>query len=144
MNFSLHYLAVRQAVVSLFRVFIHRANLLAYLGKLITYTTENGFQGAKVALSYALLQFFSPLIVRKKKKLREQTPTKTRLCVLSIINQCTITCVGTTTIRLHSIKSSPPSLSPLCHSRDKLFLALFCLSVLQVTGSWAVPGNEAM
>jgi len=51
--------------------------------------------------------------------------------------------VGTSTIRLRSIKSSLPSLYPLRHSRDKIFQALYCFFVLQATESWAGPGNEA-
>ena len=53
------------------------------------------------------------------------------------------TCVGTSTIRLRSIKSSLPFSLPLRHSRDKLFQALSRFSVLEVTESWAGPGNEA-
>ena len=52
--------------------------------------------------------------------------------------------MGTSTIRLCSIKSSIPSLYPLHHSHDKLFQALYRFSVLQVTESWAGPGNEAI
>ena len=51
--------------------------------------------------------------------------------------------MGTSTIRLRSIKSSLPSLYPLRHSRDKIFQALYRFSVLQATKSWAGPGNEA-
>ena len=51
--------------------------------------------------------------------------------------------MGTSTIRLRSIKFSLPFSLPLCHSRDKLFQALSRLSVLQATESWAGPGNEA-
>ena len=51
--------------------------------------------------------------------------------------------MGTSTIRLRSIKSSLPSLYPLRHSRDKIFQALYRFSVLQATESWAGPGNEA-
>ena len=52
----------------------------------------------------------------------------------------TTTGMGTMTIRLRSIKFSLPSLYPLCHSRDKIFQALYRFSVLE---SWAGPGNEA-
>ena len=48
-----------------------------------------------------------------------------------------------TTIHLHSIKSSLPFSLPLRHSCDKLSQAPSCFSVLQVTESWAGPGNEA-
>ena len=51
--------------------------------------------------------------------------------------------MGTSTILLRSIKSSLPSLYPLHHSRDKISQALYRFSVLQVTESWAGPGNEA-
>ena len=51
--------------------------------------------------------------------------------------------MGTSTIRLLSIKSSLPSLYPLRHSRDKIFQVLYCFSVLQATKSWVGPGNEA-
>ena len=49
-------------------------------------------------------------------------------------------------IRLRSIKSSLAILRglPLRHSRDELFQALYRFSVLQVTESWAGPGNEAI
>ena len=52
-------------------------------------------------------------------------------------------CVGTSTIRLRSIKSSLPFSLPLRHSSDKFFQALSRFSVLEVTESWAGPGNEA-
>ena len=52
--------------------------------------------------------------------------------------------MGTSTIRLRSIKSSLPFSLPLRHSRDKLFQALSRFSVLEATESWAGPGNEAM
>ena len=48
------------------------------------------------------------------------------------------TCVGTSTIRLCSIKSS----LPLRHSRDKLYHALSHFFILQAMESWAGPGNE--
>ena len=51
--------------------------------------------------------------------------------------------MGTSTIHLRSIKSSLPSLYPLRHSRDKIYQALYRFSILQVTKSWAGPGNEA-
>ena len=51
--------------------------------------------------------------------------------------------MGTSTIRLRSIKSSLPFSLPLRHSRDKLFQALSRFSVLEATESWAGPGNEA-
>ena len=66
MNFSLHYLAEWQAAVSLFRAFIHRANLFAYLGKLTAYTPENGFQGAKAALPMLCFNSSLPLLFEKK------------------------------------------------------------------------------
>ena len=79
----------------------------------------------------------------KKKKLPEWAPTKTWWCVLSIIDWPTVMCMGTSTICLCSIKSPLPSLYPLRHSCDKLSQALYCFFVLQVTESWAGPGNEA-
>ena len=51
--------------------------------------------------------------------------------------------MGTSTICLHSIKSSLPFSLPLRHSRDKLSQALSHFSILQVMESWAGPGNEA-
>jgi len=54
-----------------------------------------------------------------------------------------ITCIGTSTIRLHSIKSSLPFLYALRHSHDKLLKVLYCFSILQVMESWAGPENEA-
>ena len=70
-------------------------------------------------------------------KLQERCPTKARLHVLSIAG------VGTSMICLRSIKSSLPSLYPLRHSRDKIYQALSCFSVLQAMESWVGPGNEA-
>ena len=59
----------------------------------------------------------------------EWASTKTQLLVLLISNQYAITCMGISTIHLHSIKSSLPSLYPLHHSHDKLFpLPLFCIA----------------
>ena len=62
----------------------------------------------KVALSSALLKSSLPLPFDDK--MPEGAPTKTQLHVLSIIDQYAITCVGTSTIHPHSIKSSLPSL----------------------------------
>ena len=67
--------------------------------------------------------------------------TKAQLCVLSI--SYTTACIGTLMICLHSIKSSLPSLYPLCHSCDKLSQAVYSFSLLQVTESWVEPGNKA-
>ena len=53
------------------------------------------------------------------------------------------TCVGTSTIRLHSIKSSLPFSLPLHHSHDRLSQALSRFSVLEAMESWAGPGNKA-
>ena len=50
--------------------------------------------------------------------------------------------MGTSTIRLRSIKSSLPF--SLRHSHDKLFQALSRFSVLEATESWAGLGNEAI
>ena len=67
----------------------------------------------------------------------ERAPTKkTGTCT---VDYRSTTCVGTSTIRLRSIKSS----LPLRHSRDKLFQALSRFSVLEAMESWAGPGNEA-
>ena len=110
---TLHYLAVRQAVVSDFIAYIH-ANLLAYLGKLTAYTPENGFQGAIKRQGGPFLGFVQVL----KKKLPERTPTKTRLRV-SISDRYAITCVGTwTTPRI-------------------------CFTARATGGCWAGPGKEA-
>ena len=79
--------------------------------------------------------FLCSHLLKKKntKKLPERAPTKTQLCVLSAI-----TCVGTSTIRLRSIKSSLPfSLPYITHVINYRF------SILQVVESWAGPGNEA-
>ena len=51
--------------------------------------------------------------------------------------------VGTSTIRLRSIKSSLPSLYPLRHSCEKIFRAFSHFSVLEATESLAGPGIEA-
>ena len=70
-----------------------------------------------------------------------------RLHVLSIINQYAIYMRGhiDNLPMLNQVLStfSLPSLYPLCHSSDKLFQALSHFSILQVTESWAAPGNEA-
>ena len=61
------------------------------------------------------------------KKLPERAPTKKKTATCTVDCRST-TCVGTSTIRLRSIKSS----LPLRHSRDKLFQALSRFSVLEV------------
>ena len=53
----------------------------------------------------------SNLLCAYLNKLPERGPPKARLCVQ----------LWVWTIRLRSIKSSLPSLYPLCHSRDKIF-----------------------
>ena len=78
------------------------------------------------------------------KKLTERAPSKMGLRVLSIINQYAITCMGTSTVCLHPIKSLY-LLSTLyvMHSPDKLFQVLSRFSILQAIESWAGPGNKA-
>ena len=46
--------------------------------------------------------------------------------------------------RPRSIKVFLPAFYPWRHSREKMYQALSCFSILQVTESWAGPGNEAM
>ena len=85
--------------------------------------------------------FLCAFYSKRKKKLPERAPTKkTATCT---VDYRSTTCVGTSTIRLRSIKSSLPFSLPLRHSRDKLFQALSRFSVLKATESWAGPGNEA-
>ena len=149
----LHYLAVRKAMVSLHRP-VHSKITLTYS---LTWQTDRctprrnyGFQGAIKCQGGPFLGFaqvFSALIVRKK--LPERTPTSlvprlwVRGCTCTVDYRPT-TCVGTSAIRLCSIKSSLPFSLPLRHSRDELFQALYRFSVLQATESWAGPGNEAI
>ena len=72
---------------------------------------------------------------------KERAPTKKK--ATCTVDYRSTTCVGISTIRLRSIKSSLPFSLPLRHSRDELFQALYRFSILQATESWAGPGNEA-
>ena len=117
---TLHYLAVRQAMVSVFWAYILKSCWLTLLANQLLYTSENGFQGTikhKGDLFLSFVQVFFDIFVWKK-KIPERAPTKTCLRVLSIIDWSTITCVGMSMIRLRSIKSSLPFSLPLCPSRD--------------------------
>ena len=108
--------------------FKNYANILAYLGKLTAVYPREWLSRRYSTPRQSFPRLCSSILCRycSKKKLPEWALTKTRLpvCVLSIINRWAITCMGTSTIRLHSIKSSLPSLYSLRHSRDKLFQAL--------------------
>ena len=89
-------------------------------------------------------QAFSALIVRIN--CQNRVPLKHGFVYCRFIYATTgATCVGISTIRLRSIKSSLPSLYSLRHSSDKIFQALYRFSVLQATKfkSWAGSGNEA-
>ena len=123
----LQYLAVLKAVVSVHKP-VHLKITLTYL---VTWQTdpENGFQGAIKHLGFA--QVFPAHIVRKN--------CQNRLLLKHSYMYCRLLCMGTLMIHLRSIKSS----LPLHHSHDKLSQALSRFSVLQVTESWAGPGNEA-
>ena len=114
------------------RTIENHVNLLVYIGKLLC-TPEDGFQCAIKHQGdpfLGLAHVFPALIARNNCQ-----NGRTRLHALSIIDQYTITYKGTSTICLHSIKSSLLSLYPLCYSCDKLFQALYRFSVPQVTES---------
>ena len=120
------------------RTFKTHSDLFAYLANWLLYTLENGFWGVIERQGGPFLGFAQALTVWIN--LPEQAPTKAWqrarwLC--NYVHGCT------SMIHLWSIKSSLSSLYPLCHSRDKLFQALYRFSVLQVTESWMGPGNEA-
>ena len=117
---------------------VHSKITLTYSLTWPLYTPENDFQGAIKGQGGHFLGFaqvFSALIVRKN--CQNGLYLKTATCT---VDYRSTTCVGTSTIRLRSIKSSLPCSLPLRHSRDKLFQALYRL---QATESWAGPGNEA-
>ena len=132
---TLHYmyLAVRQAMASAHKTVHSKITLTCWL----TWQTECFTPLSRCSGSPfpGFAQVFFALIVQIK--LSEWAVTKTQLT-------CTVdyatTSMGTSVIHLCSIKSSLPSLYPLCHSRDKSDpLLLFCTA----TESWAGPGNEA-
>ena len=121
----LHYLAVRKAMVSVHRP-IHLKITLTYS---LTWQTDRctprrmafkALLNAKAAPFPRLCSSF--LCAYCSKKLPERAPTTKQLRVLS--DYRSTTCVGTSTIRLRSIKSSLPFSLPLRHSRDKLYQAL--------------------
>jgi len=122
------------------RTFENHDNLLAYLTNLPVYTPENGFRSIIKCQSCPFLSFaqaFFALIVRIN--CQNGVPLSTASCTVDYATMG----VGTSTICLRSIKSSLPSLYPLCHSHDKIFQVLYRFSVLQATESWAGPRNEA-
>ena len=129
---TLHYLAVRQAMVSAHRTVHSKIMLTCWL----TWQTE-----CFTPLSRCSGSPF-PGFAQVFFKLSEWAVTKTHLTLT--VDYAT-TSMGTSGIHLRSItcKSSLPSLYPLHHSHDKSFQALYCFSVLQVTESWAGLGNEA-
>ena len=144
---TLHYLAVRKATVSVHKP-VHSKITLTYS---LTWQPADRCTSRRMTFKALLNAKARPfpslcssfLCAYCSKKLPERAPTKKKqLRVLSIVDQL-YTCVGTSTTRLRSIKSSLPFSLPLRHSRDKLFQALSRFSVLEATESWAGPGNEA-
>ena len=141
----LHYLGVRKAMVSVHKP-VHSKITLTYS---LTWQADRctsrrmAFKtllnaGGSPFLAFA--QVFSVLIFEKNCQNGLLLILKTAMCT---VDYRSTTCVGTSTIRLRSIKSSLPFSLPLRHSRDKLFQALSRFSVLEATESWAGPGNEA-
>ena len=130
---TLHYLAVRQAMASAHRI-VHSKMTLTCLAYLANWVLSR-CSGSPFP---CFAQVFFALIVQIK--LSAWAVTKTQLT--RTVDYVT-TSMGTSAIHLCSIKSSLPSLYPLRHSRDQSFQALYCFFVLQVTESWAEPGNEA-
>ena len=131
----LHYLAVWQAMASTHRT-IHSKIMLTYW---LTWQTEcfTPLSRSSGSPFPGFTQVFFALIVQIK--LSEWAVTKTQLTCTRTVDYPT-TSMGTSAIHLCSIKSSLPSLYPLCHSRDKSGpLLLFHTA----TESWAGPGNEA-
>ena len=104
---------------------------------------EPGFPGVIKCQGGPFLGFeqaFTAFIVRKKPA-RMGSYWNTDSALSSQTH--TTMCVGMSTVRLHLIKSSLPSLYPLRHSCNELFQALYRFSVQQATQSWAGPGNVA-
>ena len=132
---TIHYLAVRQAMASAHRTVHSKIMLTCWL----TWQTECFTPLSRCSGSPfpGFAQVFFALI---QINLSEWAVTKTQL---THTVDYAATSMDTSVIHLCSIKSSLPSLYPLHHSRDKSFQALYCFSVLQVTESWARPGNEA-
>ena len=119
----LHYLAVRKAMVSVHKP-VHSKITLTYS---LTWQADHctsrrmAFNSPRCSPFLAFAQAFSALVVRKNCQnglLLENS------YVYSTVDYQSTTCVGTSTIRLRSIKSSPPFSLPLRHSHDKLFQAL--------------------
>ena len=143
----LHYLAVQKAIVSVHRL-VHSKITLTYS---LTWQTCSPRRMALKALLNAkaarpFLGFAQVVLIVRNNCQNGLLLKHMQLRVLSIyIDRLKLnyTCVGILTIRLCSIKSSLPFSLPLRHSRDKLYQALSRFSVLQVTESWAGPGNEA-
>ena len=135
----LHYLAVREAMVSVHKPVHSKITLTYSLTRQADRCTSRRM--AFKARPFPSLRS-SFLCAYCSKKLPERAPTKKNSYVYCPDYRST-TCVGTSTIRLRSIKSSLPFSLPLRHSRDKLFQALSRFSVLEATESWAGPGNEA-
>ena len=140
----LHYLAVRKAMVSVHKP-VHSKITLTYsltwqAGRCVSRRMAfKALLNAKARPFPSLCSSF--LCAYCSKKLPERAPTTKQLYVychryytVDYRSTCT-TCVGTSTIRLRSIKSSLPFSLPLRHSRDKLFQALSRFSVLEATES---------
>ena len=141
---TLHYLAVRKAMVSVHKP-VHSKITQTYS---LTWQADRctsrrmafrALLNAKARPFPSLCSSF--LCAYCSKKLLEQALTKKQL---RTVDYRSTTCVGISTIRLRSIKSSLPFSLPLRHSRDKLFQALSRFSILEATESWTGPGNEAI
>ena len=125
---TLHYLAVRQAIMSVHNLsFKHHANLLTYLADWLLYTLENGFQSDIKGQGDPFLDFaFKPSL-----HLLIENHTKIRFMYM----YCQLHRHIDDLPMLSYIVSPLPSLYPLCHSHEKLFQALSHFFVLQMRES---------
>ena len=122
---------------------VHSKITLAYLKNWLLDTRENGFWGVIKRQDSSFLSFAQAFFCGYcSNKQPEWAPTKTWLCVLSIMQLWAWARQRSTYVQLSPLYRIP-SLYPLRHSCDKLFKALSCFSVLQAMKSWAGPGNEA-
>ena len=127
---TLHYLSVRQAMVS-----IHRpVQLKILLTCSITWQTDcctPRTMASKALLNIKEARLCSSLFCAYCSKITARTSPYQNTATFTATTY-TCTCVGTLTIQLRSIKSFLPSLHALHHSRDKLFQALSRCSILHV------------
>ena len=140
------------------RTFEHHANLLAYMANRPLCTMENGFWGVVECQGSPFLGFaqaFSETYFLNEPASQNRLPLKHRDVYWWLRNYVH---GYTSTSRLCLMKSSLPSLYPLCHSYGKIFrlspfksLSSFFLqsmrpcalaSVLQAMESCARPGNK--